>query len=115
VSYRQALVASGAHVIDFATFGTWQGDWLAFVEYNGERGVIRGYFGSCVACDAFENEFGYSWEDYADDIEKRLAQFGAAYMDNIRSVADVRANFERDSEWDDDAQRAIAWLDGLEK
>ena len=46
-------------MLDFQEFGSYQGDWLAFVEYKGERGIVQGSYGSCTGCDAFQAEFDY--------------------------------------------------------
>ncbi len=57
MGYKEALEAAGCKVLAFEEFGSWQGTWLAFVEYNGEKGIVEGAFGSCSYCDAFEAEF----------------------------------------------------------
>ena len=40
MSYKNALKAAGAKVIEFKYFGSYQGDWVALVEYKGERGWV---------------------------------------------------------------------------
>ena len=65
MSYNEALEAAGAKVLEFATFGSWQGEWVALVEYKSEVGWVQGSFGSCSHCDSFEAEFG--WHDEEED------------------------------------------------
>ena len=42
MSYQDALKAAGAAVLEFESFGSYQGDWVALVEYKGERGWVQG-------------------------------------------------------------------------
>lgn len=46
MSYREALEVAGATVVAFEEFGSYQGDWIAKVEYKGNIGWIKDYFGS---------------------------------------------------------------------
>lgn len=107
MGYQQCLELAGAKILNFAEFGSYQGDWLAFVEYKGEKGIIHGYYGSCSGCDAYLAEFDYdeipteeegiyyksgrTWDE--DDIcskeeydeglkkyEERLIKFGESYL-----------------------------------
>ena len=50
MSYCQALEAAGAKILQFKSFGSYQGDWWAKVEYNGEIGWVAGSYGSCSGC-----------------------------------------------------------------
>ena len=59
MGYKECLEKAGAKVIDFKEFGSYQGTWLAFVEYKGEIGIVEGSYGSCSSCDAFQSEFNY--------------------------------------------------------
>lgn len=107
MGYSEALEAAGCKVIDFQEFGSYQGTWLAYVKYNGEKGIVEGSYGSCSGCDAFQAEFGYGdaptehdgkyykseyyWDD-DDEItkeeydklkseeEKKLKDFGLSYL-----------------------------------
>lgn len=76
MSYDLTLEAAGAKVLAFKQFGSYQGTWLAFVDYSGKKGIVEGAYGSCSGCDAFEAEFG--WNDR--EIEK--AEDGFYYRDN---------------------------------
>ena len=108
MGYSEALTAAGCNVLDFQEFGSYQGDWLAFVEYKGEKGIVTGCYGSCSGCDSFQAEFDYGSDNefytengkfyksfYADPEEevteseyneskekynKRLADFGQSYL-----------------------------------
>lgn len=105
MGYKESLEAAEAVVLNYEEFGSYQGDWLAFVEYKGERGIIMGSYGSCSECDAFEAEFGYSGEpeerdgkfyksryDYEECTEEeykesvraykeRFVEFGRSYLE----------------------------------
>src|SRR5574344_1829516 len=110
MSYTLALEKAGATIIDYKQFGSYQGDWLAFVEYGGIKGIVQGSYGSCSGCDAFEGEFGYSSEPVSQDgkyyrngdtwdednicskeefeearkaYDERLAEFGRQYIGTI--------------------------------
>lgn len=95
MSYKSALFAAGAKVLTYESFGSYQGDWLAKVEYNGEIGWVAGSYGSCSHCDAFEAEFGYSYEDEGDDYQRRLALFGVSYLEGIVPQEQQEAILER--------------------
>ena len=59
MGYKTCLEKAGAKVLDYKEFGSYQGDWLAFVEYKGEKGIVQGAFGSCSGCDSFAAEFDF--------------------------------------------------------
>ncbi len=114
MSYQSALEAAGAKVLAFESFGSYQGEWLAFVEYNGERGWVQGWYGSCSGCDAFEAEFGWGAGEEGD-YEARLANFGRGYLDGQLHTADeLRERFKKQAEWDSDADAILSFLDGAE-
>jgi hypothetical protein len=48
MGYKECLELAGATVIDYEEFGSYQGDWLAYVEYKGKKGFIKDYYGSCT-------------------------------------------------------------------
>jgi len=74
MGYSKALEAAGCKVLDFQEFGSYQGDWLAFVEYNGERGIVEGSYGSCSGCDSFLAEF-----DFCDDPTESNGKYYKSY------------------------------------
>jgi len=79
MGYSEALTAAGCKVIDFKEFGSYQGTWLAFVQYNGEKGIVEGSYGSCSGCDAFEAEFGFIY----DPIEKNGKFYKSYFEDEV--------------------------------
>lgn len=107
MGYETALEKAGCKIIDFKEFGSYQGTWLAFVEHEGQKGIVEGSYGSCSGCDSFQAEFsyneppveengryyknGYTWDE--DDecsegeykelmsaYDKKLAEFGKGYL-----------------------------------
>jgi hypothetical protein len=109
MSYRDALKAAGANVLAFESFGDWQGSWVALVEYRGERGWVQGSFGSCDHCDAFQAEFGWDAEE-EEDYQDRLASFGESYLGGLQTTAQVLADHEANTSWDDEADQIIFWV-----
>lgn len=128
--YRLALEAAGAEVLSFSSFGSYQGDWWALVEYNGVKGYVTGSYGSCSGCDAFSADFGslYHWTegDYNGNMHdvfnnsfencnqcnviiERLKEFGKSYL-NLLSKKEAIAKASLDLEWDMEAQRMIDWI-----
>lgn len=129
MSYEQALEAAGAKVLAFEEFGSYQGDWWAKVELNGQIGFVNGNYGSCSGCDAFEGDFGYGEdrckEHRYDDpgskecsecaarrnsYEARLAAFGKDYVDGAMSLEDAIALASKNLGWDGDAKGMVEWL-----
>ena len=109
MSYNEALEAAGAKVLEFATFGSWQGEWVALVEYKGEVGWVQGSFGSCSHCDSFEAEFGWHDEE-EDDYQERLASFGESYLDGLMTIELTAKYFDQAAEWDTDSAGAAEWI-----
>jgi hypothetical protein len=105
MGYKEALEAAGAKVLAFKEFGTWQGDWWALVEYQGKRGWIHDYFGSCSGCDAFEAEFG--WDE---PTPQELAEFGKRYLDDIKTQEEAEQEVSKDIEWDLDAEEVLKFI-----
>ena len=114
MSYKTCLEKAGANVLDYKEFGSYQGDWLAFVEYMGQKGIVTGSYGSCSGCDAFEAEFrfknsepeeyegryyknGYIWDEDNEcsveefeiskqEYDNKLAEFGRRYLESNGSA-----------------------------
>lgn len=111
MGYSTALEAAGAEVHAFEHFGDYQGTWLAKVTYNGETGYVEGSYGSCSGCDAFEAEFGYSYNDEEKDYQERLAEFGRSYLTVVTPQEQQVAIYERQvadaSSWYADEARQI--------
>ena len=110
MSYEQSLVAAGARLIVFRTWGDWQGSWVALVEYQGRQGWVQGSYGSCDHCDAFQAEFDWDSDFACEDVQQRLAQFGRGYLDDLQSTEQVLRQYDADSSWDSDSAEAASWL-----
>ena len=59
MGYCEAMEFAGAEVLEYQSFGSYQGDWFAKVLFEGKIGWVHGSYGSCSHCDAFESEFDY--------------------------------------------------------
>ena len=112
MSYKSALIAAGAEVLEFMSFGKYSGTWYAKVKYEGETGWTSGWFGSCTICDAFEAEFGYD-DDEKPDYQERLADFGRGYL-ATQPAAFFLAPLDEQSEWDGEAEDAAEWIRQIE-
>ncbi len=112
-SYSGALRAAGVTVHACKWFGSYQGDWIADVTMlDGRRGLIKGGYGSCSGCDAFEAELGsdyHGWETgeghdasvkpiegcaTCAEYARKLKAFGEKYLSDFKepeAVADELA------------------------
>jgi hypothetical protein len=106
--YARALEAAGAKVLAEKHFGSYQGTWVALIVYNGDVMWIKGDYGSCSVCDAFQAEFGYTLDDDIDPI--KLKKFGERYLDDPLTTRDIVEYFARDTSWDHGAVEAIHWI-----
>lgn len=126
--YQKAMEFAGAIVHEYQSFGSYQGDWLARVSFQGKEGYVVGAYGSCSGCDAFEAEFGddgleffdeatmrYYPKPDTDEVWPRFRAFGEDYLDDIKTVDQARAMFTEQAEWDMDAQRILEWLTRVEE
>ena len=111
MSYKSALVAAGAEVLEFGQFGSYSGQWFAKVRYNGETGWIQDWFGSCSYCDAFEADVGYDYDD--EEYNKKLAEFGKRYLGQILPAEHYLPELDH-NDWDSDATDAAAWIRKVE-
>jgi len=110
VGYQQALEAAGAKVLNFWEFGSYQGDWVAQVECDGSVKWVKGGYGSCSECDAFQSEFGYLDEE-KPGYQKRLAEFGKSYLSDAQPLEAILKGFYETASWDSDAKEAIETLE----
>jgi hypothetical protein len=122
MSYAHALRTAGAEVVDFKEIGSYQGTWGAVVDFQGQRSLVTGYYGSCSHCDAYQSQFDryssdepyfdeetgkyYSdrWQEqeitkeaYEADQEEqkqRLIDFGMSYLRNPMTEEDVKKRIE---------------------
>ena len=119
MGYRECLELAGATVIDYEEFGSYQGDWLAYIEYEGKKGFIRDYFGSCSGCDSYEAEIGDHYHECVDEsyyspheqgyrencaicqVEKKKAvKFGKGYIDEMTDYDKALEIVSVNKEWD---------------
>lgn len=110
MSYKEALEAAGAVVVDFKDFGDYQGTWVAVVDYQGEMLAVKGSFGSCEGCDAFQDEMGSIFSDDPEYPEK-LASFGKGYLDTRQDPFDLMDAYRKEAEWDMDADGIVRFLE----
>ena len=129
MGYKECLELAGAKVIDYAAFGSYQGDWIAYVEYKGKTGFIKDYFGSCSGCDSYKSEFDFSNHDcidgkyysphysgYKDNCELcqverlRAIKFGEAYLEDILSYDEVLRKVSENLTWDSGAQEMVDFV-----
>lgn len=119
MGYSWALTAAGATVVEFKTTGSYQGTWGAIVDYNGERSLVTGYYGSCSHCDAYQAEFdrygdsedvhtrdGKYYDGNYEEIDRetydimsarmneRLAEFGRSYLANPVDKATIQNHLD---------------------
>lgn len=109
MGYKEALQAAGAIIIDFRSFGSWQGNWYAKVNYGGSIQLIGGSFGSCSYCDSFQAEFAYQ-DSESPDYPEKLAAFGRTYLDDPLNVGAEVSRLREDAEWDMGAPEVLEWL-----
>lgn len=132
MGYANSLEAAGATVHEFKRFGSYQGDWWAKVTIpEGATGWIHGSYGSCSGCDAFVAEMGYESHDHPGndyvstsgsedwdvancstcaEYQKRVADFGRRYLDEVLTQAEAVTKAEENLEWDMDATEMVEWL-----
>jgi len=109
MSYREALEATGAKVWAFQEFGSYQGEWLALVEYKNIFGWIKGSYGSCSGCDAFEAEFGYGTNG-DPDYKERLIRFGEEYIKQMVSQGEIEEDLKKDIHWDHEKEYMLKFV-----
>jgi len=133
MDYKDALIAAGAEVLAYETFGSYQGDWWAKVNYEGKQFWVRGSYGSCSGCDALQHDFGwrlsagcedheYTYDDKTiaacsacqavlADNEGKFAAFGKGYLtDEIYDQAGAEAKAAENLDWDQDARQMWDFL-----
>lgn len=104
--YHRSLEAAGATVIAYKTFGSYQGDWLALVEYNGQRGWVHDYYGSCSGCDAFEASFG--WDK--PETQESLAEFARDYLADLKSNEQIVDIASKHSAYSVEDEAMLKWV-----
>jgi hypothetical protein len=110
MSYDLALIAAGCEVVEYQTFGSYQGDWYAMVVFNGEKGIVTGSYGSCTHCDAFESDFGYGREVEGEsdaDYDSRLKSFGETYLPVLPAshfIPAIKKAVLDENDWNDEKE-----------
>lgn len=108
-NYKWALEVAGATVLAFSDFGSYQGDWLAKVEWDGKTGWIKDYYGSCSGCDAFQAELNRDWEKGYKKQE--VIDFGRRYFHEIKTYEEVLEDVSRNIEWDMGADDMVKFME----
>ena len=108
MGYRAAIEAAGAEVLDELSTGSYQGTYLFYVNYNGQKGVVEAWYGSCTFCDSYQAEFG--WDDPSPE---RLAAFGQGYLDDIQEPEALLKKYGEQAEWDMEAGEIVSFLKRL--
>lgn len=109
MSYESAMEAAGAMVHVVEQFGDYQGTAWAKVTHEGNTGWVSYGYGSCSECDAWQS-FRDGFE-YGDDIPAdKLAQFGLDYLSPIMTQEEAEATASKDSEWDTEADKVLAFI-----
>lgn len=109
-SYHWALQYAGYKVLAFEYFGSYQGDWIAKVEIDGQVGWIKDYYGSCPVCDAFAAEC-----DHEDRTKKEwksfCKKFVKYYISEIRTYEEVLEEAKTNISWDSEAKDMVKWIE----
>lgn len=130
MSYEKCLELAGATVHDSRHFGSYQGEWIAVVTFEGHYGFVWDYFGSCTGCDAFEAEFSgtshdhknpseywYVYNDFrvgcpeCDAVRERMRDFGRGYLEGILSYEQARERASKNIEWDAEAKDMLRFVE----
>lgn len=109
-SYHGVLEMAGATVHAFQDFGSYQGDWLAKVTYNGVTGWIKDSYGSCSGCDSFESESGYE-QRTKNEWKEFSIKFCKDYLEDIRTYEDMLKMCSENLDWDMEAKDMIKFLE----
>lgn len=82
-SYSAIVEAWGYEIVDRATFGSYQGDYVYLLKSGGQYGWIVIGYGSCSGCDHLEalSDYNDRWNDavltYAEELRMRVQWFNA--------------------------------------
>jgi len=131
MDYIDALKFGGATVHDYESFGSYQGEWLAKVTYEGKTGWVKGSYGSCSGCDALQAEFGYESHTCGDEeyynplfgdegfregcpqcqkLKKKMISFGQGYLDQILTQEEVEKEVSEYLGWDTEAGKMLKYV-----
>ena len=110
MGYLESMEAAGATVHEFRHFGSYQGEWYAHITYEGDTGWVRGTYGSCSGCDAFQDEFG--WRE--DETPEKLAEFGRTYCETLLPFGHYFLELYIQSQTDSESEKALRWMADME-
>ena len=116
MGYRMTMEKAGATVHRFKEYGSYQGDWLAEVTFDGRNGFVRGSYGSCSGCDAFQAECDLShsvdgdyhspsWNGIKEgceqcaEAEQKFIAFGKSYLKDLKTKEEMIKELEEGLEW----------------
>lgn len=140
LTYDGVLEFSGAEILSWARFGSYQGDWCAKVKFKDEEFWLHGYFGSCSVCDSLQAEiewFPNSYEDYkfwynsnwhedpdlsdvhedlfvkqAEEHIQSVKDFGLRLLNNCREEWEsLYKQAKEQSEWDSEGDDMVKFLE----
>jgi hypothetical protein len=94
-SYEDIVRSWPYEVLDFETFGSYQGDHLALLKNGDAIGLVVFGYGSCSGCDKLEAIT--PWDDDEDSDWQPLIDFAATLRDAIH--------------WEGDRDQLREWID----
>lgn len=114
-------------VYGYKEFGSYQGDWLAYVRYKGKDVWIKGSYGSCSGCDWFQAVEKYPWEwdyegnevEYLKRVEAESVRLRDLFVneyleeDMLFTAGQLYEKLKEDRGWDWDADKMLAYIDGF--
>lgn len=137
--YAQALEVCGASVYEHKRFGSYQGDWIAYVKFNDSKFFVHGTFGSCSVCDHFESEMSHSkWDVYSiaealngedtyiwweessprpltetekTELRGEVRTIGQRYLDDPLTYEQMIEQASRYIDWDADAEAMVEFIE----
>jgi hypothetical protein len=108
--YKVCLEKAGAKVFAFQDFGSYQGNWFAFIEHQGKKYLVGGAYGSCSGCDAFAAEADYE-DRTPTEWEALCKTFGEPYLNDPMDLGNEIKKFKEESSWDSDALEVVKFLE----
>jgi hypothetical protein len=135
MSYKLALEAAGAIIVEYKEFGSYQGTWIAVLK---DGTFIEGAYGSCSGCDSFQSEFDYDssndvferdgkyYKSYDEEItfeefsesnrmyENKLKRFGETYLKDNQSLQMMKERYENrinsNDHFNDEEEEIYNWI-----
>lgn len=107
--YEWAMEMAGAKVMAYKSFGSYQGDWFAKVEYKDKTYWIKGGYGSCPGCDAWNAECDYK-EKTLKQWKTFCTKFAKPYLNDPLTFEEVMKHATENLDWDTEAIEIVKWL-----